>query len=197
MATAKVEPNERDVIYQRSIDEYNGGDAAAAVLWCERAAHLGHITAMCTLGAHYLVGEGIAADSMRAAGWFIKAAEAGDAKAQCNLAVLFLNGIGVTKDEAAAKEWCKVSAEAGEADGQHNLACMFLNGEGGPVDLIQARKWFSQAAAQGHTDAKSALNKLGTAGIVESAALNATNGATLKGMSQCTFHVPQVFECVD
>ena len=68
-------------MYQRSIDDYALGDLTAAASWCEKAAHAGHAEAMCTLGAHYLAGEGVLLDSARAAGWFAKAAEAGNAKA--------------------------------------------------------------------------------------------------------------------
>mmetsp|Transcript_124184 Transcript_124184/g.386721 ORF Transcript_124184/g.386721 Transcript_124184/m.386721 type:complete len:108 (-) Transcript_124184:300-623(-) len=86
-------------LYRCCVEAHVQGDVESAAALCEQAAHLGHVEAMATLGAHYLAGEGVPLDSARAAGWLARAAERGHGGAQCNLSVLLMHGIGIPRDE--------------------------------------------------------------------------------------------------
>ena len=64
-----------------------------------------------TLGARYLIGNGVTEDPKEAAKWFRLAAEQGLGEAQYNLGMLHAAGDGVARDATVAAKWYRLAAE--------------------------------------------------------------------------------------
>jgi TPR repeat protein len=112
-------------------------------------AETNDVSALTTLGAAYLSGNGVKQDYKQAAAWYQRAAAQGSAVAQSTLGELFEAGRGVTQDNAQAAMWYRRAAEQGLAGAQYNLAALYAVGRGVPLDNREALKWYLQAASQG------------------------------------------------
>ena len=128
----------------------------APILMYRRAAEMGDLEAMCSLGNCYYNGQGgLTKDTSKAVEWYQKAAEAGNARAMCDLGYCYYNGQGgLRKDETKTMEWYKKAAEAGNARAMCNLGVCYELGKGGlRKDEAKAVKWYKKAAEAGEATA--------------------------------------------
>lgn len=91
------------------------------LLWCEKAANLGHTEAMATLGALFYQGGNIPQDIEKAKEWLTKAAAAGNAESHFYLGLMHAKGQSFPPDMQQA--WVHVRQAA---DGGMALAQVFL-----------------------------------------------------------------------
>ena len=128
----------------------------APILMYRRAAEMGDLEAMRSLGNCYYNGQGgLTKDTSKAVEWYRKAAEAGNARAMCDLGYCYYNGQGgLRKDETKTMEWYKKAAEAGNARAMCNLGVCYELGIGGlRKDEAKAVKWYKKAAEAGEATA--------------------------------------------
>jgi hypothetical protein len=118
-----------------------------------------------TLGARYLTGDGVSADSTEALKWFRQAANQGLPEAQYNLGLLYARGNGIAQDATAAVKWYRLASDRGYATAQYALAVMYALGTGVTKNPVEAVKWYRKAAEQGHVVAQSNLGAKYFAGI--------------------------------
>jgi uncharacterized protein len=78
-----------------------------------REANSGNVLAQHELGLRYLLGEGIAADTIKGAYWIHKAAEKGLTAASFNYGILLINGWGVNWNPFAAYKYFLDAANDG------------------------------------------------------------------------------------
>ncbi len=135
-------------------------DAAAAVLWLQKAAAQGHANAQYSLGTCYLLGEGVPKNSETAVQWLTKSAQQGHALAETNLGAIYLNGDGVPQNFRLALSWMEKGSAQGYALAQYSLGKMYQNGYGVRTDETVAAQWYAKAAAQNYPLAKQALAEL-------------------------------------
>ena len=122
----------------------------------KRAAELGSMEAMVSLGIMYSRGDGVKLDKKKAEELFRTAADRGDAFAQINLGILLLSE---EKFEEAFRYFA-LAADQGLTPGEFNFGCCYHDGTGTEVDLGKARYWFERAAAKGYERAIKALADL-------------------------------------
>ena len=132
----------------------------APILMYRRAAEMGDLEAMRSLGNCYHIGQGrlqgrLRIDETKIMEWYKKAAEAGNARAMCNLGYAYAYGQGgLRKDETKAVEWYQKAAEAGNARAMYNLGLCYHNGQGGLTkDTSKAVEWYQKAAEAGYAGA--------------------------------------------
>ena len=112
------------------------------------------------MGVRYLLGEGVAKDTIEGVNWYRKAAEQGKPTAQYNLGLCYSRGYGVSKDITKSVKWFRKAAEQGNAEGQYNLGVCYEKGDGVAQDDVTAHMWSNLAAASGSKIAKSAKELL-------------------------------------
>ena len=128
----------------------------APILMYRRAAEMGDLEAMRSLGFYYEYGKGgLTKDEVKAVEWYRKAAEKGNTTAMNDLGLCYEYGQGgLTKDEAKAVTWYEKAAEAGNAKAMCNLGFCYKNGNGGLTeDEAKAGEWYRKAAEKGDTTA--------------------------------------------
>jgi TPR repeat protein len=124
-----------------------------AVKWYRLAAERGDASGQSHLGAMYLQGLGVVADSSEALKWLRLAAAQNEASSQNWLGLMYQTGWGVPQAVDEAVKWYRLAAERGDALGQSHLGVMYENGWGVPQDYIRAHMWFNLAVAQGKEEA--------------------------------------------
>jgi len=152
-------------------------DRKQAVEWYEKAAALGHSTAMNNLGWYY---QYEVKDMKQAVEWFQKAAALGHSTAMINLSCYYqyevkdmkkavelyeksaalgnavaMNHLGwhyqhEVKDMKQAVEWYKKSAALGNSAAMYNSGCYYQDEL---EDMKQAVEWYKKSAALGDVDA--------------------------------------------
>ena len=133
----------------------------APILMYRRAAEMGDLEAMRSLGFCYECGQGgLTKDKVKAVEWYRKAAEKGNPTAMSSLGFCYKYGQGgLTKDEAKAVEWYRKAAEKGNTTAMNNLGICYDDGIGGLTkDEAKAVEWYRKAAEKGNT---TAMNNLG------------------------------------
>ena len=128
----------------------------APILMYRRAAEMGDLEAMRSLGFCYEYGQGgLTKDEVKAVEWYRKAAEKGNTTAMNNLGYCYDEGKGgLTKDEAKAVEWYRKAAEKGNTTAMNNLGYCYKNGNGGLTkDEVKTVEWYRKAAEKGDTTA--------------------------------------------
>ena len=128
----------------------------APILMYRRAAEMGDLEAIRSLGFCYECGQGgLTKDEAKAVEWYRKAAEKGDTTAMYRLGICYECGLGgLTQDEAKAGEWYRKMAETGDADAMYALGICYEYGEEGLIDNnIEAWKWYQKAAEAGNAQA--------------------------------------------
>ena len=133
----------------------------APILMYRRAAEMGDLEAMRSLGFCYECGQGgLTKDKVKAVEWYRKAAEKGNPTAMSSLGFCYEYGQGgLTKDEAKAVEWYRKAAEKGNTTAMNNLGICYDDGIGGLTkDEAKAVEWYRKAAEKGNT---TAMNNLG------------------------------------
>ena len=101
-------------------------DAAQAVKWLSKAAHLGNSEAQMKLGGIYINGRGVLRNSVEAAKWFMMSAEQGNAAAQCQIGRMHLTGGGVPKDDVEAYKWSNLAMIQGDATAKKVIAFLLI-----------------------------------------------------------------------
>jgi len=121
-----------------------------ALVWYEKAADQGNVSAMSKLGYLYQDGVGVVADLKKAFSYYTRAASRGNASAQVNLGTMYAEGSGVEVDNVKAVYFFEKAALEGHVIGQFNLAIMHDNGRGVPQNDVKAMVWYKKAALQGN-----------------------------------------------
>ena len=127
--------------------------------WYEKAAQLGHASAMCCLGFCYKDGVGVPKDEEKAAELFQQAAEQEDPDAMCTLGWCCETGCGVPQDWGQAAEWYRKAADAGSGQAMGNLAWCYEHGKGVELDLDEACRWYRRGAEAGDQRSASQLER--------------------------------------
>ena len=125
----------------------------------EKTAKKGDVEAQFIVGAAYLGGDGVKANTKKAVQWLFMAAEAGNTKAIDKLCTFY------------SKELEQI-ATAGNVNAQFALANFYAEGNGVAQNDQTALNWYGEAAVQGHQEAKAkvlsqysqGLEKLAAAG---------------------------------
>ena len=128
----------------------------APILMYRRAAEMGDLEAMRSLGFCYEYGQGgLTKDEVKAVEWYRKAAEKGNTTAMNNLGNCYDYGKGgLTKDTSKAVEWYRKAAEKGNTTAMNNLGYCYKNGNGGLTkDEVKTVEWYRKAAEKGDTTA--------------------------------------------
>jgi TPR repeat protein len=131
-------------------------DNKQAVLWLQKSAEQGNITAMVELGVVFDKMQ----DYAQALIWYRRAAEQGNARAEFNLGLAYQDGESVPKDTAQAMTWYRRAADHGDAIAQSQLGVAYEQGTGVPQDYLQAAVWYRKAAEQGLAEAQYGLGFL-------------------------------------
>lgn len=141
---------------------------AESLIWYCKAAELGSVDAMISLGHLYEVGHVVPKDLSKAAAWRLRAAELGDVETQLRLARMYNKGAGVEQDKLKADFWLDLVfstylrlAKEGSAEAQYMLGCLYMDGEGVPENPVEAEYWIKKAALQDHFNAKEAVMMYG------------------------------------
>jgi len=122
-----------------------------------REANRGNIIAQHELGIRYLLGDGVAADTVEGAFWIRKAADKELAAACYNYGILLMNGWGVNWNPKLAFNYFLKAAENGMAQSQHLVGLFYTE------DLIvernwnEAFKWIKKSADSGYEPAKESI----------------------------------------
>ena len=153
----EVEKEQADTIYQKAKKYADDELFEKAVELYQKAADMGSIDAMGSLGWCYLTGNGVDKDVKKALEYSFEAAEQGNSIGQNCLGLMYEHGEGVKKNVVKAAELFRLAAEQGHRVAQYHLGRMYEDGTGVAQDLAQAVKWYLQSAEQGLSMAQSAL----------------------------------------
>ena len=135
------------------------GEAKKAFALYTRAAKLGHVPAINSLGVCHMTGFGVKkTDSVKAVEFFRHAAAQEEVGAMVNLAHAYSKGDGVAKDAKSAFEWYSKAAELGDVDALFQTGVALIKGCGVAADVVKAFGVFQEAANRG---CDRALNYLG------------------------------------
>ena len=121
----------------------------------KRAAELGDVTAMNSLGVCYTYGQGVKLDKKKAAKYYRMAAGRGYAAAQIKMGLFFERGIGVAQDLVESFRWYKLAADQGLTIAESKVGSMYAAygdlGVARDADEAadEAARWFERAAAKG------------------------------------------------
>ena len=119
--------------------EFGLNQPTEAATWYQRAANVGHLESMNSLGALYYDGRGVQQDLVRAKNLYAAAALKGHATAQYNLALMFGQAKGGPRDNKAMVAWLTRAAESGLDRAQAQLGRLYLEGIGVPADAMVSR----------------------------------------------------------
>jgi len=125
-----------------------------SVEWYAKSAEKGISPALCNLGFHYSLGEGVTKNLEKAFELFGKSNEKGNSSALYNLALCYAEGLGVEKNATKAFELYVKAATEGNL-----LASCYEFGTGVEKNLGTAMKWYQRSAQIGYDFAQ---YKLGT-----------------------------------
>ena len=130
-----------------------------------REANAGSLAAQHELGYRYLLGRGVAPDTIKGAEWILRAAIRGMALAEFNAGILYTHAIGVDWNPFEAYRWFRNASE------QDQPAALFIFGllhtDGLLVKPDWARAWslVSEAADKGYQPAQEMLVEFRRLGI--------------------------------
>ncbi len=145
-----------NAIFDKAYSLFNAGNYSEAVVYYEKLANKGNITAQFNAGLGYTK----LGNYENAVYWYQKAAGQGNAGAQKNLGDSYYFGNGVTQNYGKAVEWYQKAAEQGNAFAQYSLGYCYLYGQGVTKDIRKAKEWLQKAADQGNEDAIKELKDL-------------------------------------
>lgn len=128
--------------------------------WWLKAAKKGHSGAQFSVGACYLIGEGVEKDGAKAVEWFYKAAKQGNESAMHNLGDCFLSGQGVSEDMDQAVVWYAKAAKAGNIESMERLGELMIGPDSEVKDVEKGVEWLTKAAEAGNADAQFGLGLL-------------------------------------
>ena len=133
---------------------------AKALEFYRKAANMGSLSAMNSIGYMYGTGAGVTKNNAKALKWFRKSADQNYAEAERNLGIMYENGWGVEKDNNIAFEWYFKAAKQGNAKAQRNLGVCYENGKGTALNYKSAVEWYLKAANKGDAVAQSNLGTM-------------------------------------
>lgn len=159
--TTNIEDNntfteDDNAIFDKAYSLFNAGNYSEAVVYYEKLANKGNITAQFNAGLGYTK----LGNYENAVYWYQKAAGQGNAGAQKNLGDSYYFGNGVTQNYGKAVEWYQKAAEQGNAFAQYSLGYCYLYGQGVTKDIRKAKEWLQKAADQGNEGAIEELKEL-------------------------------------
>jgi serine/threonine protein kinase len=132
-----------------------------AVEFYGRAAELGHVEAMTTLGFMYEQGTEIEKNVSKAVEWYEKAANHGEKGIELHLARIYYNGFGVPRNYKKASEFLENAANAGNVEGQYMLGVMLESGGNGlQRDTAKAVHYLTKPAEAQYRDSRARLEEL-------------------------------------
>lgn len=128
--------------------------------WCLKAAKKGHSGAQFSVGACYLIGEGVEKDDAKAVEWFYKAAKQGNELGMHELGNCFRYGHGVSKDLEQAVVWYAKAAKAGNLESMVRLGDLMTEPDSEVKDVEKGVEWLAKAAEAGNAEAQLMLGML-------------------------------------
>jgi TPR repeat protein len=131
-------------------------DNEQAVLWLQKSAVQGNVSAQVELGVVFDKMQ----DYAQALIWYRKAAEQGYPRAEYNLGLAYQDGEAVPKDMAQAITWYRKAADHGDVLAELNLAVVYDHGLGVPQDYSQAVILYREPAERGIPQAQYNLGLL-------------------------------------
>ncbi len=135
------------------------------IFMLERKAYGGDVAAQHELGLRYLLGEGVAADTLRGAFWIKRAAEQNSADAEYNLGILESNGMGLPWNPFDAYKLFKAAALHGMAESEYILSMFLTENLVVPRNWEEAYVWLKKAADAGYAPAKEAMTDFEARGL--------------------------------
>lgn len=133
-------------------------DEDVAIIWYEKAAHLGNVKAMRRLAKMYQTEEH--QDYDRAFKWAKVGADKEDNECRFSLGLCYYFGRGISEDNDAAFEQFKMAAYGDVSGAGLFLATCYSKGYGTDINFSDAYKWYDWAAAKGNARAQFYLGKL-------------------------------------
>ena len=129
-------------------------DLEKSIKFYERAADLGLVSAMYTLGYTYLNGANgrMPIDTMKGVKWLCEAAENGHGLAAEEIGDYYYNGQFVEKDLKKARHYYEIAAKEGMTKAMFALGVMNEEGEGGPKLFKAAEYWYKKLDESGADD---------------------------------------------
>lgn len=115
----------------------------------KKAADLGNVEALNSLGNMYCRGDGIPKDYKKAFELYEQAAEQGSGWAMYNLGLMYSDGMGMRADYLKAVELYEKAADLGNVDALNNLGIMYAQGQGVAKNIQKAIELYEKAAEQG------------------------------------------------
>ena len=125
-----------------------------------REANAGDVLAQHELGLRYLLGEGIAADTIKGAYWIHKAAEKGLTAASFNYGILLINGWGVNWNPFAAYKYFLDAANDGMPQAEYIVGILFTDNLIIKKDLNKAYYWIKKSVKGNYEPAKQILTEI-------------------------------------
>lgn len=115
----------------------------------KKAADLGNVEALNSLGNMYCRGDGIPKDYKKAFELYEQAAEQGSGWAMYNLGLMYSDGMGMRADYLKAVELYEKAADLGVSNALNNLGIMYAQGQGVAKNIQKAIELYEKAAEQG------------------------------------------------
>lgn len=120
-----------------------------ALLYFEKAATSGYLTAYAAWGRMLMKGEGISQDYILAFSIFKQGADKGNAYCNYILGYLYYKGFGCTQNYALAMERFEIAAQKNNSWAMYMLGLCYRNGYGVAIDIEKAKYWLTKSAAMG------------------------------------------------
>ena len=131
---------------------YGKKDFASAVEFYKKAANVGNLASMNSLGVCYGFAKGVEKDPQQSLEWYTKAAEGGYGNAMLNLGMMYQNGWGIDTDLEQAKNWYEKATEQNVPRAFVRLSLMYANGTGVEIDQEKADYYKQKAVELGYTE---------------------------------------------
>ncbi len=125
-----------------------------------REANSGDVLAQHELGLRYILGEGIAADTVKAAYWIHKAAEKGLTAASFNYGILLLNGWGVNWDPFKAYKYFLDAANDGMPQAEYIVGILYTDNLIIKKNIDKAYYWVKKSVKGNFEPAKVVLPEI-------------------------------------
>ena len=123
-------------------------------------ANAGDVLAQHELGLRFLLGRGVAADTVKGAYWIQRAASRNLVPARFNLGILELNGWGVAWNPFEAYRQFEYCANTGMVEARYIVGLIYTENLVVPRDLVRARQWLAMAADSGYAPARDAIRQI-------------------------------------
>lgn len=128
---------------------YKDSEPTKALLYFEKAATSGFLTAYAAWGSMLMNGEGVPQNYTLAFNIFKQGADKGNAYCNYSLGYLYYKGFGCSQDYALAIKRFEIASQKNNAWAMYMLGLCYRNGYGVSIDLEKAKFWLSKSAAMG------------------------------------------------